>query len=143
MDKRNRSAYQKQYQRERYRKIRKELVERLGGKCVVCGSTENLSFDHINPSSKEKTISKIWCYSKEKLEEEITKCQLLCSRCHNNKTLAEKGHHNHKQDGIKHGSSTAYINYKCKCEVCRKAQREAARKNKNGSVDERLKSLDF
>ena len=36
--------------REGYHKRRKLLVEMLGGKCVDCGRTENLQFDHKDPS---------------------------------------------------------------------------------------------
>ena len=32
---------------------RKILIERLGGKCVKCGTTENLQFDHIDPNTKK------------------------------------------------------------------------------------------
>jgi len=29
----------------------------LGGRCVRCGATEDLEFDHIDPSTKRFTIS--------------------------------------------------------------------------------------
>ena len=38
--------------RERRRKKRDILREHLGGKCVMCGTTENLQFDHIDASTK-------------------------------------------------------------------------------------------
>ena len=72
------------------RKLRKErkqhLLERLGGKCVGCGVTENLQFDHINPEEKSFTIAAKLTSSIEVLYEEVDKCQLLCPYCHLEKT---------------------------------------------------------
>jgi len=72
---------------EDQRKIRDErrqyLREYLGGKCVRCGATENLEFDHIIPANKSYTIaSNITCFSLEELILEVDKCQLLCRPCH-------------------------------------------------------------
>jgi 5-methylcytosine-specific restriction endonuclease McrA len=50
--------------------------------CVVdAGATEGLEFDHIDPSTKEFTISglsRAW----DVLVTEAAKCQLLCRPCH-------------------------------------------------------------
>ena len=62
------------------------LLEHLGGKCVGCGVTENLQFDHIDRNNKSFTIGKCWGYRLEKLIEEADKCQLLCKECHQYKT---------------------------------------------------------
>jgi len=43
---------------ERYHERIGEALDILGGKCIKCGSLENLEFDHIDPSSKLFTISK-------------------------------------------------------------------------------------
>ena len=72
---------------EDQRRIRKErrqyLKEYLGGKCVRCGATERLDFDHIIPANKSYTIgSNITCFSIEELILEVDKCQLLCRPCH-------------------------------------------------------------
>lgn len=72
---------------EDQRRIRKErrqyLEEYLGGKCVKCGATERLDFDHIIPADKSYTIgSNITCFSLEELILEVDKCQLLCRPCH-------------------------------------------------------------
>ena len=72
---------------EDQRRIRKErrqyLEEYLGGKCVRCGVTEKLDFDHIIPADKSYTIgSNITCFSLEELILEVDKCQLLCRSCH-------------------------------------------------------------
>jgi 5-methylcytosine-specific restriction endonuclease McrA len=106
----------KEYLRE-YRKKRKEdAISQLGGQCVICGSKENLEFDHINPETKRDTISNMWTSNKEKLQEELNKCQLLCRSCHLKKSQDEGDYvRNRKSWG--HGLS-GYINYKCKCDIC-------------------------
>lgn len=72
------------------RKLRKErkqhLLERLGGKCVECGTTKRLQFDHIDPRTKSFTIAAKLTSSIEVLYEEVDKCQLLCPDCHLEKT---------------------------------------------------------
>jgi hypothetical protein len=62
--------------------FRQILIEKLGGKCVECGCTETLEFDHIDPSTKSFNISAGYHKPKEVLEEELSKCQLLCNKCH-------------------------------------------------------------
>ena len=72
------------------RKLRKErkqhLLERLGGKCVECGTTKRLQFDHIDPRTKSFTIAQKLTSSIKILYEEVDKCQLLCPDCHLEKT---------------------------------------------------------
>ena len=72
--------YTKEYARNR----KNLLKEKMGGKCVQCGATEHLQFDHINPSEKLYNISNN--FFRQDIDEEIAKCQLLCSRCHLEKT---------------------------------------------------------
>ena len=69
---------------KRIRKERRQYLEEyLGGKCVRCGATEKLDFDHIIPADKSYTIgSNITCFSLEELILEVDKCQLLCRPCH-------------------------------------------------------------
>ena len=64
-----------------------KLVTALGGKCQICGYDkcyDALEFHHLDPSSKEYTLSSIivnpglW----EKIKNEASKCILLCSNCH-------------------------------------------------------------
>ena len=35
---------------KRIKELREELIEKFGGKCVVCDSTEDLEFAHIKPT---------------------------------------------------------------------------------------------
>ena len=74
-------------QNKRRHRIKQELVEILGGKCAVCGSSSNLEFDHIDSSTKIIAISDgLASRSEQFVREEAKKCQLLCRTCHNVKT---------------------------------------------------------
>ena len=66
---------------------KKLLIEMLGGKCESCGTTKNLQFDHIDPTTKSFSIAKR--YRCKNVFEEIKKCQLLCYECHLKKTSEE------------------------------------------------------
>jgi len=72
------------YNNERRYKLKKELVEYKGGKCILCGynkSIKSLDFHHIDPSVKEFGISSS-THGLEKLKKEIEKCILVCKCCH-------------------------------------------------------------
>jgi hypothetical protein len=75
------------YFKERKHSNKKYLIEMLGGKCLGCGVTENLQFDHIDRTKKLFCIGKNLASKIEKLIEEANKCQLLCEKCHQHKTL--------------------------------------------------------
>ncbi len=73
--------------KKRYYQALSESIEKLGGKCVKCGATERLEFDHIDPKNKSFEITrKFLMGDKEKFQEELDKCQLLCYDCHLEKT---------------------------------------------------------
>jgi hypothetical protein len=65
----------------RKQKLKEEAKKKLGGKCIWCGTTENLEFDHIDPAQKQFTIS-AFPYSAELWWKEVEKCRLLCKSCH-------------------------------------------------------------
>lgn len=81
--------YHREYSKKYYHRKREELIKLLGGKCKKCSSTENLHFDHIDPTNRGFKIGKLLNYSKEKLMEEVQKCQLLCRKCHDKKSNNE------------------------------------------------------
>lgn len=81
------NAHMKVYIGQRYHRIRNEAVARLGGKCVQCGSVDDLEFDHIDPMTKVKSFAHIWSYSNDKREAELVKMQLLCKPCHIRKSV--------------------------------------------------------
>lgn len=114
---------------ERYRDRRAYSIIKLGGKCVSCGSTENLEFDHKEKSKKSFNITQFWSISKERYDEELAKCQLLCHDCHVAKSFREhdwgKGY-----GATGHGTSTFYKNYGCRCAECKKAYNKVTREQR-------------
>jgi 5-methylcytosine-specific restriction endonuclease McrA len=91
--------------RERKAKNKAYLIEMLGGKCVGCGVTENLQFDHIDRKQKTFTIGKRLESSLEnKLIPEAKKCQLLCKSCHQVKTTI-----NHDMHSLADGYSVVSV----------------------------------
>lgn len=75
------------------RRIRKldifsELKEKYLAGCVDCGENNFfvLDWDHRDNVSKLLPLSKMWNFSKEKIMDEIDKCELRCANCHRKKT---------------------------------------------------------
>lgn len=57
----------------------------MGGKCQICGydrCNRALVFHHLNPEEKEFQISVAQTKSWEKVKQELQKCILVCSNCH-------------------------------------------------------------
>ena len=77
-------------------KRRAHCIEYLGGKCVVCGTTHNLQFDHIKREGKKYNITEKLTIKFDNLKEELDKCQLLCVPCHLEKTAKEWADITHK-----------------------------------------------
>lgn len=73
--------------REWYSNQRKKLVNLLGGKCVVCGETEEdfLEFDHIKPVRGKREGNSIM-----QVKKHPERFQLLCANCHRRKTSNER-----------------------------------------------------
>lgn len=103
LDKADKSAYEL----SRYYKIKQEAIEYLGGECVKCGATDNLQFDHIDPTTKKYSVSRLWSISFANRQEELDKCQLLCGPCHKDK------------HGIKEHGYSMYKHRGCRCDICR------------------------
>ena len=104
---------------------RQYALAKLGGKCVRCGTRENLDFDHIDPDTKVSDIGRMWQKSKAAFEAELPKCQLLCKTCHREKT---------RENGdllwAQHGGFTFAFRKKCKCATCLEFRAEVNRKRK-------------
>lgn len=84
------------------------------GPCKNCGSEDNLEVDHINPI--EKIDHKVWSWSEIRRREELAKCQVLCKKCHKEKTR------NTFLENRIHGLSNTYKNG-CRCNSCTIAQK--------------------
>jgi len=77
------------YMRKRYHKKRLWAVQYLGGRCVCCGSIDNLEIDHINPDTKSFGLNNLWSVAWARYVGELDKCQLLCRSCHLEKSKGE------------------------------------------------------
>jgi hypothetical protein len=80
--------------RNERREKKQKLREHLGGKCVGCGTTHNLHFDHIDRSQKIFNISSNIEKPYEVLLSEVEKCQLLCKECH---IVKGRTHYDHEE----------------------------------------------
>lgn len=108
----------REFQRLWVAKRRAEYLQSHGP--CKCGSWDNLEIDHIDPS--QKVSHRIWSYGATKRDKELSKCQVLCRKCHMEKTipylreirLAERK--NKPQHGV-----FGYRRLGCRCEVCREA----------------------
>lgn len=79
------SEYVKNKEKTIYRNLREDAINELGGKCVKCGSKNDLEFNHINPLDKKMEAS-----GKSNLRKgEYKKCELLCKSCHRRWTNIE------------------------------------------------------
>lgn len=102
-----------EYKRDRKNRHHERALAYLGGRCVECGATENLQFDHIDPKTKCFNISGSLNSSWATIVKELDKCQLLCDLHHKDKSAAERS--------VEHGGGVSGKR-NCPCEPC-KAQK--------------------
>lgn len=122
------------YMTARILKRRQDWIDSQGGKCAVCGSTENLEVDHKDPAQKEYDPCVLWSLALDNPKRigELAKCWVLCRICHKAKTIGEKR-------TAQHGGIRMY-RVGCRCKECRAAntrsQREyqARRRARNDSL---------
>ena len=72
------------------------MLKYLNGKgCAVCNETDirTFEFDHINPITKKFNISQAvkLGYRWSDVEEEISKCRILCANCHKKHAAEQRG----------------------------------------------------
>ena len=80
-------AYFVRKDKERRQRTREFLqAQKVGKACRNCGNTDFrvLDFHHLDPTIKEgglsHAVSSNW--SKQRIAQEIAKCELLCANCH-------------------------------------------------------------
>lgn len=113
------STNMKKYMLERYHRRRKEWIDLQGGKCVSCGSINELEIDHIDRTTKKYDIGKIMTSgNKIMLNEELAKCQVLCYACHKKKSDKEKE--------VEHGGGVSGKK-NCPCQPCKSKKSEYSR----------------
>ncbi len=115
------NEYHREYNIRRYHTRRQRAIEQLGGKCVDCGSTTELEFDHTVREDKLFDSKRWMNVSLEKFQAEIEKCVLRCAPCHRIRTS--------EQLGVEHGGGISGKR-NCKCEPCRERKREYMRNYK-------------
>lgn len=103
------------YMQRRRDARRVELKEMLGGKCVGCGTTEDLEFHHKEPATKLFSIGQCIDTNWDKLVTEAKKCELLCGSCHDVETI--------KQLSVPHGGG-ASGKKNCPCIPCKSKKAE-------------------
>ena len=72
-------------QSDRFRSVRRAIVEEQGGKCSICGYNKYigaLEFHHLDPSKKDPLYSSSKCWGIDRIRKEVENCVLLCSNCH-------------------------------------------------------------
>ncbi len=80
-----RQQYIRKYQREWLTRRRQQwLVE--NGPCRQCGASNDLQIDHINPADKKLHARGLFSRTEKVRLDELSKCQVLCKKCHNIKT---------------------------------------------------------
>lgn len=88
------------------------------GPCKNCGSSLNLEVDHIDATTKSFSPARIWGLRKDRAEDELKKCQVLCHECHLSKTKVDM------RLRLKHGTDSFYRNG-CRCKECTNAHTTA------------------
>ncbi len=76
------NAYMQTYLNNRYAKFVAIGRQRLGGQCVGCGTSSDLHFHHIDPSTKTLDVTELTHVSMARFMAEVEKCELRCRGCH-------------------------------------------------------------
>lgn len=118
------------YMAKRRATRRLKLIEMSGGSCEICGSIENLEFNHKDATKKVFGLSgagldKAWI----KIVEEWEKCELLCQlhhRQHTDNLYSDRVLTVWNTDGQilpEHGTIKMYQNQSCRCVDCKYAKK--------------------
>lgn len=119
-----------EYMAARRKKRRSILVEKSGGRCEKCGSTETLEFNHKDRLSKKFEIASGLDKPWSTLMEEWGKCELLCRQCHLEHTKMLWDTKQLRPSNSKlhlpyiHGTVRMYQELSCRCNKCKDAKRK-------------------
>jgi hypothetical protein len=110
-----------EYLKRRYSEQREWFVSLLGGRCKRCGTQQQLEIDHIDPSKKKIRLGALFTKKTivAALIELVEKCQLLCERCHAQKSAEEAMA---KARRFEHGTVYGWMKAKCDCQICTTAK---------------------
>lgn len=122
-------AKQKESARRHYEKNRQKMIDRArldtdrrrrearafvadylsNHSCVDCGEADHLvlEFDHRDPSTKVAAIAQLvgrGCWSVQRLQTEIDKCDVRCTNCHRRRTRQQ-----HQQGEIPRRRQASYL----------------------------------
>lgn len=110
---------QREYQRN-WVKARRDFWLSENGPCATCGSRIDLEVDHLDPDTK--VTHRVFSWTKEKRDKELAKCQVLCSRCHMDKSISDWG-----KSPSEHGRCLMYRRG-CRCRPCKDAKSDYRKK---------------
>lgn len=110
-----RADYMRAYMRNRYRNKRDWLLKLLGGKCSSCGTDKNLNVDHKNSADKGFRAADVHSVSDAKIKKELPNLQILCTKCHKEKTQKSWDRAVPK---AKCGTYWKYRKHGCRCKPC-------------------------
>lgn len=124
-----RKEYMRKYQREYAARNRREWL--TGKFCVKCGSIENLEVDHIDRT--QKVTHSVWGWGEAKRDIELAKCQVLCKKCHKEKTFVDL-----YSNVPEHGPRT--YRRGCRCDICRESavKRMAEYRNRKKQIQKQI-----
>jgi hypothetical protein len=125
---------QRQYQRERSRRLRAEWLA-ANGPCRKCESWDDLQVDHVDPATK--VSHRIWSWAPARREAELKKCQPLCRDCHEAKCEEEM------RRPLVHGTVSGYRHRGCRCADCCAANTAQSRAWKAASSRGGTRTLDL
>ena len=80
----------------------------FGKKCSLCGAVDLLQVHHTNRDQKKD--HKVWSWSEKRRNAELSKCVILCKKCHTEL---------HAKEMRIHGTRSRY-QAGCRCDLCRK-----------------------
>lgn len=81
----DRAEYLKNVVSKRRKKLRLWAIIKRGGKCEICGYAkckQALEFHHLTGKKDFGISAKGYTRSWEKVQQEISKCVLVCANCH-------------------------------------------------------------